>query len=345
MTAKKKLAQKRLTLLQLAEKLRNVSEACRRHGVSLSQFYEYKRAFQERGFEGLIDRPPIPKEFPHEISPEVKEKVIEISLEHPAWGPVHVSDHLRLQSVTVSPSTACNIWLRENMETKYKRLLRLEEEKKGTDVDLTEEQIKLLEKANPCFRERHVESSYPGYLLSQDTVMVGTIKGICRIYLQAVVDTYGSYAFGKLYTSKLPETAVDVLYDRVLPFYKDHGLVVEHIITDNGREYCGKPMIHPYQIFLEFTDITHRRTKAATPRTNGFVEHFNRTVLDEFFMETFRNKLYASVEELQKDLDRWLHYYNHERPHRGYRNMGKRPIETIEDGKAVKEQMIHKDAA
>ncbi|MBW1797922.1 MAG: transposase [Deltaproteobacteria bacterium] len=49
MTARKKLAQKRLKLLQVAEKLRNVSEACRRHGVSLSQLYEYKRAFQKKG--------------------------------------------------------------------------------------------------------------------------------------------------------------------------------------------------------------------------------------------------------------------------------------------------------
>ena len=303
MTATKKLAQKRLTLLQLAEKLRNVSEACRHHGVSRSQFYEYKRAFQERGFEGLMDRPPIPKTFPNETPSEVKEKVIKLSLDHPAWGPVRVSDHLRLQNVTVSPSTVRNIWLKEGMETRYKRLLRLEEEKNGKDIELTEEQIKLLEKANPCFRERHVESPYPGYLLSQDTFMVGTIKGVGRIYLQAVVDTYGSFAFGKLYTSKLPETAVDVLYDRVLPFYRDHGLVVEHILTDNGREYCGRPMIHPYEIFLEFNDIKHRNTRVATPRTNGFVERFNRTVLDEFFRETFRNKLYASVEELQKDLD------------------------------------------
>ena len=319
MTANKKLAQKRLTLLQLAERLRNVSEACRHHGVSRTQFYEYKRAFQE--------------------------KVIKLSLEHPAWGPVRISDHLRLQSVMVSPSTVRNIWLKENMETKYKRLLRLEEEKNGKDVELTEEQIKLLEKANPCFRERHVESPYPGYLLSQDTFMVGTIKGVGRIYLQAVVDTYGSYAFGKLYTSKLPETAVDVLYDRVLPFYRDQGLSVEHILTDNGREYCGKPMIHPYQIFLEFNDIKHRRTKVATPRTNGFVERFNRTVLDEFFRETFRSKFYASVEQLQKDLDQWLDYYNNQRPHRGYRNMGRRPIETIEEAKAVKEQMNQKKAA
>lgn len=345
MTAEKKIAQKRLTLLQLAESIRNVSQACRHHSVSRSQFYEYKRAFQERGFEGLMDRPPIPKSFPHETVPEVREKVITLSLQHPAWGPLRLSDHLRLEGISVSPSTIRNIWIKDNMETRYKRLLRLEEEKNGQDIDLTEEQIRLLEKANPCFRERHVESLYPGFLLCQDTFMVGTLKGIGRIYLQAVVDTYGSFAFGKLYTSKLPETAVDVLYDRVMPFYEAQGLNVEHILTDNGREYCGRPMIHPYQIFLEFNDIQHRRTKVARPRTNGFVERFNRTALDEFFRETFRDKFYSSVDELQKDLDEWLHYYNYERPHRGYRNMGRRPIETLEAGKIIKEQITTKEAA
>ena len=344
MTAKKKIAQKKLTLLQLAEQLRNVSEACRHHGVSRSQFYEYKRAFQERGFEGLMDQPPIPKSFPNETPPEVKKKVIGLSLHHPAWGPLHISDHLRLEGVSVSPSTVRNLWVKEDMETRYKRLLRLEEEKNGQDVELTEEQIKLLEKANPCFRERKVESPYPGYLLCQDTFLVGTLKGIGRIYLQAAVDTFGSFAFGKLYTSKIPETAVDLLYDRVLPSYLEQGLEVEHILTDNGREYCGRPMIHPYQIFLDFNEIKHRRTKVANPCTNGFVERFNRTVLDEFFRETFRNKFYGSVEELQKDLDQWLHYYNYQRPHRGYRNMGRRPIETVEQGKSVKEQTMKKAA-
>jgi hypothetical protein len=75
----------------------------------------------------------------------------------------------------------------------------------------------------PASGKRKVESLYPVYLLSQDTFLVGTLKGIGRIYMQAVVDTYGSFAFGKLYTSKLPETAVDVLYDRVLPFYEAQG--------------------------------------------------------------------------------------------------------------------------
>ena len=335
MTAKKKIAQSKLSLLQLAERLRNVSEACRHRGVSRSQFYEYKRAFQERGFEGLMDRPPTPRTFPNETPREVKEKVMRLSIEHPAWGRVRISDQLRLEGISVSPSTVRNIWLKEGLETRYRRILRLEEERGGEEVKLTEEQIRLIERANPCFRERRVESLYPGYLLSQDTFMIGTIKGVGRLYLQAVVDTYGSYAFGKLYTSKLPETAVDVLYDRALPFYESQGLRVEHILTDNGREYCGRAMIHPYEIFLELSDIKHRRTRVATPRTNGFVERFNRTVLDEFFRETFRKKLYASVGELQRDLDGWLHYYNTERPHRGYRNMGRRPIETIEEGKKL----------
>jgi transposase InsO family protein len=345
MTAEKKIAQKRLTLLQVAERIRNVSEACRRHSISRSQFYEYKRAFQERGFDGLMDRPPIPKSFPNETPADVKEKVIALSLKHPAWGQVRLSDQLRLEGILVSPGTVRNIWIKEDLVTRYKRLLRLEEEKNGQDIDLTEEQIRFLEKANPCFRERKVESPYPGYLLSQDTFHVGRIKGVGRIWLQAVVDTHGSFAFGKLYTSKLPETAVDVLYDRVLPFYESQGIQVEHVLTDNGREYCGRPMIHPYQIFLELNDIEHRRTKVARPRTNGFVERFNRTVLDEFLRETFRDKFYTSVEELQEDLDRWLHHYNYERPHRGYRNMGRRPIETIEASKIIKEQENLKQAA
>jgi len=129
MTAEKKLAHKRLTLLQVAESLHNVSEACRRHGISRSQFYEYKRAFQEQGLGGLLDRLPIPKSFPSETPPEIKEKVIALSLDHPAWGPMRISDQLCLHSVSVSPSTVRNIWLKDNMGTRYKRLLRLEKER------------------------------------------------------------------------------------------------------------------------------------------------------------------------------------------------------------------------
>lgn len=339
MTAKKKLAHKRLTLLQLAEKLGNVSKACRMHKVSRSQFYEYKRSFQEFGLEGLIDKPPIPGSHPNELSDDIKKRIMDLSLEHPGFGQQRISDQLALEGITVCPTSIRNVWIKSGMETKYKRLLKLEESLADKEFQLTETQIRLLEKSNPEFRERHVESHYPGYLLCQDTFFVGRLKGVGRVYLQAVVDTYGSFAFGKLYTSKKQETTADILYDRVLPFYQEKGIPVEHILTDNGTEYKGRPMIHLYEIFLEFNDINHRTTKVGNPKTNGFVERFNRTVLDEFFRTAFRKKFYDSVACLQEDLDKWLHQYNYERPHRGYRNNGRRPIETFELGLEAREQM------
>lgn len=145
-----------------------------------------------------------------------------------------------------------------------------------------------------------------------------------------MVDTYSSFAFGFLHVSKQPEAAVAVLHNEALPFYAQRELKVENVLTDNGREFCGGEG-HPYQIYLALNEIGHRSTKVKHPQTNGFVERFNRTVLDEFFRKAFRQKLYESVEALQQDLDDWLYYYNHERPHQGYRNIGRRPIERIDE--------------
>lgn len=81
--------------------------------------------------------------------------------------------------------------------------------------------------------------------------------------------------------------------------------------------------------YLALNDIEHRRTQVRKPQTNGFIERFNRTALDEFFRIAFRTTFYQSVEALQADFDRWLVEYNTQRPHQGYRNLGKRPIETV----------------
>ena len=85
------------------------------------------------------------------------------------------------------------------------RWLALETANAGKAIEITPEQAAFLEKLNPCFRERHVESSAPGELLSADTFFVGSLKGVGKVYLHAVVDTFGSYAFGFLHVSKQPE--------------------------------------------------------------------------------------------------------------------------------------------
>jgi transposase InsO family protein len=99
--------------------------------------------------------------------------------------------------------------------------------------------------------------------------------------------------------------------------------------ADRQRPRALRPEQHPYELYLALNGIEHRRTRIRTRRTNGFVERFNGTVLDEFFRVKMRDRFYDSVEALQDDLDAWLFHYNAERPHLGYRNQGRRPIETV----------------
>ncbi len=129
-----------------------------------------------------------------------------------------------------------------------------------------------------------MEAPQAGFLLCQDTYFAGTIKGVGKIHMQSVLDAHCSLAFAKLYLSKLPMTAVDVLHDRVLLFYEEQRVEVERVLTDNGREYCGRPLAHPYEPFLAIPQggIDHRRTDVASPESNGLCERFHRTLTEEF---------------------------------------------------------------
>jgi len=129
-------------------------------------------------------------------------------------------------------------------------------------------------------------------------------------------------------------TAVDVLHSQIVPFYDQHDLAVEHLLTDNGREFCGRELHHPFELYLAINQIRHRRTEVRSPQTNGFCERFHRTVKEEFFTVAFRQTLYLSVDQLQADLDRYLNFYNRERCHQGYRTKGRTPYQAFLEGSA-----------
>src|SRR5690606_25168592 len=114
---------------------------------------------------------------------------------------------------------------------------------------LTETQIAALERKREEQQEcGEIETAHPGYLGSQDTFYVGNMKGVGRIYQQTFVDTYAKVAFAKLYTTKTPIAAADLLNDQVLPFYQEHDVPLLRVLTDRGTEYCGKVEQHDYQL-------------------------------------------------------------------------------------------------
>ena len=99
------------------------------------------------------------------------------------------------------------------------RLTALEKKSAEESIVLTEAQIQALERKKQDDEAcGEIETAHPGYLGSQDTFYVGTIKGVGRIYQQTFVDTYSKWAAAKLNTTKTPITGADLLNDRVLPF-------------------------------------------------------------------------------------------------------------------------------
>lgn len=119
-----------------------------------------------------------------------------------------------------------------------------------------------------------------------------------------------------------------MLNDRVIPLYDSYGIPLMRILTDRGTEYCGAREHHEYQLYLAIEDIEHTKTKARSPQTNGICERFHRSMQDEFYAIAFRKKIYNNLEDLQKDADIWLEYYNNARPHTSKYCYGKTPMQT-----------------
>lgn len=341
MNTTQKLIKNKMGLLNLAEELGNVSRACKIMGFSRDTFYRYKELVDEGGFENLIEKTRRKPNHKNRIDQAIERAINDFAIEFPAYGQVRASNELRKRGVFVSPAGIRCAWLRSDLETMKKRLVALDKKVQTEGIVLTEAQVIALEnKKDDDLACGEIETAHPGYLGSQDTFYVGMLKGVGRIYQQTFVDTYSKIAMCKLYTTKTPITAADLLNDRVLPFFDHHGASVLRILSDRGTEYCGKAESHDYQLFIAINEIEHTKTKTKHPQTNGICERFHRTILNEFYQVAFRTKLYGSIEELQKDLDAWLEHYNNERTHQGKMCCGRTPMETFLDGLKVWREKI-----
>ncbi|TCP15787.1 winged helix-turn helix protein [Nicoletella semolina] len=281
-------------LLNLAEELGNISQACKVMGMSRDTFYRYQQAVEQGGVEALLNQNRRVPNLKNRVDEAIEQAVVKFALDNPAFGQVRVSNELRKQGIFVSAGGVRSIWLRHHLANFKQRLIALEKLVAEQGIILSEAQVQALErKKEDEIACGEIETVHPGYLGSQDTFYVGNLKGVGRIYQQTFIDTYSKVAFAKLYTMKTAISAADMLNDKVLPYFESQGLPMLRILTDRGSEYCGKVENHDYELYLAINDIEHSKTKVKHPQTNGICERFHKTILQEFYQVAFRKKIYT----------------------------------------------------
>ena len=115
MTTQEKLIKSKLSILELGEYLKNVSQACKINGVSRQHFYDIKKAYEEHGLEGLKEKTRRKPCLKNRVAPEIEDAVVKKTYDYPAYGQVRLSNELRKEGILVSSGGVRSIWQRHDL--------------------------------------------------------------------------------------------------------------------------------------------------------------------------------------------------------------------------------------
>ncbi|MGW3499116.1 IS481 family transposase, partial [Streptomyces sp. NPDC001020] len=268
--------------------------AAERFQVSPTTAKRWADRYRDLGAAGMSDRSSRPQTSPRRIPARTERRIIKVRVLR-RWGPARIAYLLGLNPATV-----------HRVLTRY-RLARL------SHLDRTTGRV-----------IRRYEREQPGELVHVDIKKLGNIpdggghktlgrqagrktrSGAGYSYLHNAVDDHSRLAYSEILTDEKKETAV-AFWHRAHAFFTQAGIMVERVLTDNGSCYKS----HLWRNTLTSQGISHKRTRPYRPQTNGKVERFNRTLLDEWAYA----RPYRSEQERRDAYPAWLHTYNHHRGH------------------------------
>jgi transposase InsO family protein len=286
----------RLRLCRLIEDGWTVASAAESFRISRQTAHKWWRRYQEGGEPGLSDRSSRPRRCPTKTPAKVEHRVVELRRRH------QVSAARLADRAGVPASTLHQIWTRNGVS----RLSDLER-RSGRLV-------------------RRIETSHPGELVHIDVKKQAKIppgggwrahgRAVSRgqhhrtkvgyAFIHSAVDAYSRLAYSEVHVDEKAVTAIS-FWRRARAFFASYGITVERVLTDNGRCYIS----HAFASELVRAAIVHTKIKPYCPRTNGKVERYNRTLLNEWAYA----RPYRSEAARTRALDKWLHLYNHHRYH------------------------------
>jgi len=162
---------------------------------------------------------------------------------------------------------------------------------------------RLIERKPRKQRKKLRSKGHAGQLAKADTIIRFT-NGIKR-YILTAIDCESEFAFAYAYSSHSSKTAADFMAS----FKSAAPLSLTHVQTDNGSEFADH-----FEAYCGKENIVHFHAYPHTPKMQGEIERFNRT-LSEAFISRNRHLLAYDLEEFNKKLMDWMLWYNTRRPH------------------------------
>jgi transposase InsO family protein len=301
----------RLTLCLRVEAGRPIAHVAREMGISRATGYKWWKRYCAEGVEGLVDRSSRPRHCPHRTSPTIEAQIAELR-QVLKLGPARIGYRLGVPGSTVHRVL---VRLGLNRLSWMDRpsghvIRRYERDRPG---DLVHVDIKKLGKIP--------DGGGWKVLGRQDGVKNNNGHGPRRVgygFIHSAVDDHSRLAYSEILGDERKETAA-AFWARARSWFDALGIEVAEVLTDNGS--CFRSALFAQAL----GDVTHRRTRPYRPQTNGKVERFNRTMLEEWAYV----KAYASEAERRAAFGDFLHLYNHHRSHSALG--GKPPISRVDN--------------
>jgi transposase InsO family protein len=279
---------------------RPVAHVAAEMGVSRKTADEWWRRWLNDGDAGLEDRSSRPHRCPHQTPAKVERRIVRLR-QRRKLGPARIASIVGLPASTVH-RVLCRRGLNRIawMDRPTGRVIRrIHTERPG---ELVHVDVKKLGRIPPGGGWRaHGRAN----VVHHRKTRVG------YDYIHSAIDAHSRLAYSEVLDDERGPSCAG-FWDRAEQFFADHGIAIEAVLTDNARNYIGRDFT------AALGAIKHRRIRYRRPQTNGKVERFNRTLLDEWAYA----RVYTSNSQRTRALDRWLHLYNH---HRGHSALGGDP--------------------
>ena len=326
MTPAEIIYQRRIAVLEHAERTGNVSEACRVFGISRTSYYEWKREADHYGLDALVPKARRAPQMPEATPTHVIEALLTLAVLEPTIGCRQYADRLGDQGFSIAKSTVQKHLVAHGLGRRSQRLARAAAIAAAT-TGLVTEAVKEDEPFGFC-----LATGGPGELICLDSFYIGKLKGVGKVYQLTAIDVFTRFAVVALVLGPVNGAMTARFIAQALALYRRHGIRVKAVLTDNGPEYVAATFVEA----LAAKGLRHHRIPARSPNHNAVCERFQGTMLQECWRRAFHRRHFGTIRQLQAEADAWLITYNRRRRNHGDYIRGRTPQEILDNHKRNK---------